>query len=475
MGNILTSGPNEALIISGGCGSRQVRTIVGGWAWAWWIVTDVQRLSLNVMTLEPSCVHGQTIEGVQLDVTGVAQCKVKRTKSSNGPDEMLLRAAEQFLGREEDEIKNALLQTLEGHLRAILGTLTVEQVYKDRERFASLVHDLAESDVEDLGLTILSFTIKDIQDNVDYLRSLGKSKTAKVIRDADIGVALAERDAGIREAECEKNALDVKYITNAKVENNAREYQVKRSQFEQDVNKANAEAQLAYDLQSAKVHQNIRNEEIQIDVVERRKQIEIEEQEVIRMDQELISLVKLPAEAEAYRMQTIAQAEKFEAIAIARAESEKIRKISSAEAHAIEAVGKAEAERMRLKANVYKQYGNAAILNIVLQSLPKLAAKIVTPLAKTDKIVLIGSNNPTESKSDKFQNQSRTLSKPAMGIKGCGPSQYSCTLTSPANKSPVPTEDSRPSECRCDPSLFDSQGVPLDQAAMLAKKQKKNT
>uniref|UniRef100_A0A1A9WPD2 Uncharacterized protein n=1 Tax=Glossina brevipalpis TaxID=37001 RepID=A0A1A9WPD2_9MUSC len=447
MGSILTSGPNEALIISGGCGSKQVRTIVGGWAWAWWIVTDVQRLSLNVMTLEPSCEHGETIEGVQLNVTGVAQCKVKRTKTSNGPDEMLLRAAEQFLGRDEDEIKNTILQTLEGHLRAILGTLTVEQVYKDRERFASLVHELAETDVEDLG----------------------KSKTAKIIRDADIGVALAERDASIREAEFEKKAMDVKYSNDTKVENSAREYQIKKSQFQQDVNKANAEAQLAYDLQSAKVQQNIRNEEIQIDVVERRKEIEIQQQEVIRMEQELIGLVKLPTEAEAYRLQTIAQGEKFEAIEIAHAESEKIRKIGSAEAQAIEVVGKAEAERMRLKANIYRQYGDAAILNLVLQSLPRIAAKIVAPLAKTDKIVLISGNSRSESKMNQFGNQLSAVNKPSIrtsesGTSGC----VACGPISPPNKLPISTENIGPSGCSCDTNLFNNQGIPLDQSTIPA-------
>ncbi|XP_023031086.1 flotillin-2 isoform X1 [Drosophila willistoni] len=401
MGNIHTTGPNEALIVSGGCcGSTKKRTIVGGWAWAWWLVTDVQRLSLNVMTLNPMCENVETAQGVPLTVTGVAQCKIMKSSSyknkdynNDEADELLGTASEQFLGKSVKEIKQTILQTLEGHLRAILGTLTVEEVYKDRDQFAALVREVAAPDVGRMGIEILSFTIKDVYDDVQYLASLGKAQTAVVKRDADAGVAEANRDAGIREAECEKSAMDVKYSTDTKIEDNTRMYKLQKANFDQEINTAKAESQLAYELQAAKIRQRIRNEEIQIEVVERRKQIEIESQEVQRKDRELMGTVKLPAEAEAYRVQTMAQGKQCQTIESARAEAERIRKIGSAEAHAIELVGKAEAERMRMKAHVYKQYGDAAIMNIVLESLPKIAAEVAAPLAKTDEIVLIGGND----------------------------------------------------------------------------------
>ncbi|XP_068159103.1 flotillin-2 isoform X1 [Drosophila tropicalis] len=401
MGNIHTTGPNEALIVSGGCcGSTKKRTIVGGWAWAWWLVTDVQRLSLNVMTLNPMCENVETAQGVPLTVTGVAQCKIMKSSSyknkdynNDEADELLGTASEQFLGKSVKEIKQTILQTLEGHLRAILGTLTVEEVYKDRDQFAALVREVAAPDVGRMGIEILSFTIKDVYDDVQYLASLGKAQTAVVKRDADAGVAEANRDAGIREAECEKSAMDVKYSTDTKIEDNTRMYKLQKANFDQEINTAKAESQLAYELQAAKIRQKIRNEEIQIEVVERRKQIEIESQEVQRKDRELMGTVKLPAEAEAYRVQTMAQGKQCQTIESARAEAERIRKIGSAEAHAIELVGKAEAERMRMKAHVYKQYGDAAIMNIVLESLPKIAAEVAAPLAKTDEIVLIGGND----------------------------------------------------------------------------------
>lgn len=274
-------------------------------------------------------------------------------------------------------------------------TLTVEEVYKDRDQFAALVREVASPDVGRMGIEILSFTIKDVYDDVQYLQSLGKAQTASVKRDADSGVAEANRDAGIREAECEKAAMDVKYATDTKIEDNSRMFKLQKANFDQEINTAKAESALAYELQAAKIRQKIRNEEIQIDVVERKKQIEIESQEIMRKDCELTATVKLPAEAESYKVTAIAEGKRTQTLELARAEAERIKKIGGAEALAIELVGKAEAERMRMKASVYKQYGDAAIMNIVLESLPKIAAEVAAPLAKTEEIVLIGGNDST--------------------------------------------------------------------------------
>merc|ERR1719229_1121878 len=348
------------------------------------------------MTLNPMCDNVETKQGVPLTVTGVAQVKIMKDKN------LLEIAAEQFLGKKEEEITETILQTLEGHLRAILGTLTVEEVYKDRDQFASLVREVAAPDVGRMGIEVLSFTIKDVYDNVTYLQSLGKAQTAAVKRDAEIGVAQANRDAGIREAECEKAAMDVKYSTDTKIEDNSRAFKLQKAHFDSEVNTAKAEAQLAYELQAAKIQQKIRNEEIQIQVVERRKQIEIEEQEIRRKEKELMSTVKLPAEAEAYKVQTVAEGMRTKTVEAARADGEKIRLIGGAEAKAVEAVGRAEAESMRMKASAYKQYGDAAIMSLVLEALPQIAAEVAAPLAKTDEIVLIGGGNNTTHEVNKL-------------------------------------------------------------------------
>ena len=137
-------------------------------------------------------------------------------------------------------------------------------------------------------------------------------------------------------------------------------------------------------------------------MVERKKQIEIEEQEIKRKEKELTATVKLPSEAEAYKVQTVAEGNRTRVVESAKADGEKIRLIGGAEARAVEAVGRAEAESMRLKASAYKQYGDAAVMSLVLEALPSIAAEVAAPLAKTDEIVLIGGGNNTTNEINKL-------------------------------------------------------------------------
>jgi len=412
MGNIHTSGPNEALIISGGCcgGENAKRTVVGGWGWAWWCVSDVQRMSLEVMTLQPVCDKVETIQGVPICVTGVAQVKIMKKH------ELLSVAAEQFLGKPLREVEHTVLQTLEGHLRAILGTLTIEEIFQDREKFATQVREVASPDVGKMGIEILSFTIKDVYDTVDYLASLGKSQTAAVIRDADITVAHSNRDAGIQEAECQKKAMDEKFATQAQIENDTRAYKLQCAKFDEEVNTAKAQAQLAYELEVAKVQQKIRTEQIKIDVVVRKKQIEIEEEEMKRKEKELIGTVRLPAEAEAFKVHTIAAGKRTQTIESAKAEAEKVRLIGAAEAKSIEAVGRAEAESMRMKAKAYQQYGDEAVMALVLESLPGIAKQVAKPLEKIDDVVLLGGADKTTTEVTKLMSQLPPAVKALTGV-----------------------------------------------------------
>jgi len=386
MGQCHTVGPNEALVVSGGLfGNDGKRYVIGGWAWACACVTEVQRLSLEVMTLNPTCEHVETAQGVPLTVTGVAQVKVITNK------ELLATACEQFLGKDVKTIEEILLQTLEGHLRAILGTLTVEQIYQDRETFASLVREVAAPDVGRMGIEVLSFVIKDVVDSVEYLTSIGRAQTAVVKGAADIGVAEAAKESGIVEAECDKTLMDAKFEADTKVADSERMYKMSVAAYQKEVNTSNAEAELAYSLQAAKEKRAIRKEEIEIDVVQRRKQIDVEAREIERKDRELEATVRRPTEAEAYKVKTLAEGRRTKTVEAARADAEKIKLIGAAEASAIEAVGKAEAESMRQKANAYKQYGDAALMSLVLEALPKVAAEVSAPLSRVDEIVMIGS------------------------------------------------------------------------------------
>lgn len=368
----------------GCCRSAAKKMVVGGWGWAWWMVTDVQRLKLEVMTLNPRCEGVETVQGVPLTVTAIAQCKILTEKDP------LALAAEQFLGKDAAHIKSVILQTLEGHLRAILGTLTVEEVYKDRETFASLVREVAGPDVNHMGIDVLSFTIKDVYDEVDYLKSLGKARTAAVKKEANIGVANAERDAGIHEAECEQQAMDAKYTSDSRVEESRRNLNLQKALFDSEVNAKKEEAKLAYELECARQLQKIRRAEMEIAIDQRTKLTEIESQEILRKVHELQATVVLPAGAEAYKLTTLAAGAKYQTLEEAKSASTAAKLVGEAEAEAMESVGRVEGERMKNKACAYKSYSDAALLSLTLEALPKFAAEISAPLAKTDEIVILG-------------------------------------------------------------------------------------
>ncbi|NXS40115.1 FLOT2 protein, partial [Balaeniceps rex] len=383
----------------GCCGSDVKQYVYGGWAWAWWCITDTQRISLEIMTLQPRCEDVETAEGVALTVTGVAQVKIMTEK------ELLAVACEQFLGKTVQDVKNVVLQTLEGHLRSILaGRRAPGSCLCKHGLWKELADNRAPGESEGRCRESPPLPVTpDVYDKVDYLSSLGKTQTAAVRRDADIGVAEAERDAGIREAECKKEMLDVKFMADTKIADSRRAFELQKAAFSEEVNVKTAEAQLAYELQSAREQQKIRQEEIEIEVVQRKKQIDVEEKEIIRMEKELIATVKRPAEAEAYRIQQIAEGEKVKQVLIAQAEAEKIRKIGEAEAYVIEAIGMAEAERMKLKAEALQQYGEAAQLALVLDALPEIAAKVAAPLSKVDEIVILsGESSKTTSEVNRL-------------------------------------------------------------------------
>ncbi|KAF6093784.1 flotillin 2 [Phyllostomus discolor] len=197
--------------------------------------------------------------------------------------------------------------------------------------------------------------------------------------------------------------LDVKFMADTKIADSKRAFELQKSAFSEEVNIKTAEAQLAYELQGAREQQKIRQEEIEIEVVQRKKQIAVEEQEILRTDKELIATVRRPAEAEAHRIQEIAEGEKVKQVLLAQAEAEKIRKIGEAEAAVIEAMGKAEAERMKLKAQAYQKYGDSAKMALVLEALPQIAAKVAAPLSKVDEIVVLsGDNNKVTSEVNRL-------------------------------------------------------------------------
>jgi len=429
------AGPNQVLIISG---SKRKLTdpdgnvkevgfcvVKGGGTFVIPVKEKVDVLSLELLTIDVQTPEVYTSKGVPVKVDGVAQIKVK------GDDISIATAAEQFLSKSVDDIKNIAMQTLEGHLRAILGTMTVEEIYQNRDAFASKVQEVAAGDMANMGLGIVSFTIRDIRDTQGYLDALGKPRIAQVKRDAIIAQAEADRDSVIRSAQANQAGQEAKFQADSKVAEAQRDYQSNVAQYQAAVNVQKAQADLAYDLQRYKTGQLVKAEEVQVSIVEKQKNIELQQQEILRKQRELEATVQKPADAERYRVETLANARKFQleteaagaasatkatgfagadvvkATGLAEADANKARGL--AQADVIEAQGKATAEAMRVKAESFKQYNEAAVIEMIIRVLPEIAGKISEPLAKTEKMVIINSGNGPGGGASKLTSDVTTI------------------------------------------------------------------
>ncbi len=411
-------GPNQVLVISGRrrmehspvTGQREqvgFRVVKGGGTFIWPVWERVDILSMEILTIEVEVRSVYTVQGVPVHVDGVAQIKIR------GDDASMYTAAEQFLSKGPDGIIYVAHETLAGHLRGILGMLTVEEIYKDRDAFAQKVLEVSGSDLANMGLEIVSFVIKDIRDDKEYLESLGRTRTAEVKRDAVRGEAEAQRDATIAQANAARDATiqsararqegeTAKFEAETRIASAQKEYRVQKAQYDEASNRQEVKAELARTLQEKITSQEITAQDVQIEVVAKQKQIEVQEQEVQRRVKELEATVQKPAEAERYRIETLASAKKYQTETEAAGEAEATRLRGQGEAEAtkakglaqaevIKAQGFSEAQAMEKKAEAWQKYNQAAIIQQLIEALPQVAAAVAQPLSQTDRIVVINS------------------------------------------------------------------------------------
>lgn len=360
-------GPNEVLIISGRKGRAQdvgYRIVRGGGTYVRPFSEKVQRMSLELMQFDVRTAETYTVHGVPVGIDGVCMVKI------DGSEAGIERAAQQFLSRGPDDIVRTALQAVEGHMRAAVGSLSIEDIYRERQKLVAAVRDLAEPDLERMGLEIVSLTVRNIGDKQGYLEALGRPRTAQVKRDAIRG-----------EAEAEREAKAARYEADLAIEQSRRDYETKRASFKAEGKRAAAEADLSYDLQKAITRQQVRAEELKVEIVERQKAIELMQAEVERRRRELEAEIVEPALARAREIAAVSEAQREEAAAL-----------GAGEADALRLKGLAEAEAMAAKAKSWGEYNEAAITDRVLEILPELAAAVSAPLARTDKIVMIGGN-----------------------------------------------------------------------------------
>src|SRR5690625_349572 len=394
-----TAGPDEALIITGSylCGKNvhtdeagnKIKIIRGGGTFVLPVFQQAEPLSLLSSKLEVTTPEVYTEQGVPVMADGTAIFKI------GGSISEIATAAEQFLGKKKSERENEAKEVLEGHLRSILGSMTVEEIYKNRDKFSQEVQRVASQDLAKMGLIIVSFTIKDVKDKNGYLDSLGRPRIAQVKRDADIATAEAVKETRIKEASANKDAKKAELERATEIAEAEKENHLKTADYRRESDAAKARADQSYDLEKARSKQEVTEQEMQIQIIERQKQIELEEKEILRRERQYDSEVKKKADADRYAVEQAAIAEKAKQFAAAdanqyrieseaKADAERIRADGLAKADAQRAQGESEAEVIRLKglaeaeakrkvAEAFERYGQAAVLDMVVKMLPDYA------------------------------------------------------------------------------------------------------
>jgi len=270
-----------------------------------------------------------------------------------------------------------------------VGELTVEEMYKDRHKFAALVKDNVTADLKRMGMELVSYTIKDVFDEHGYLNNLGQKRIAEVKKDADIAIANTEKVAQSEIAAAQQEKEVAKNNANSEIEKSKRDFELAKNKFDQEINTLRAEAGLAKQLQETKTQQQIQQELQEIKVVERKKQIEVQEQENKRQDLELQHSVNLPAKFEGQKTETMAEAQRLKYIRQGEADATATRSLAQASAAVTVAQGQAESRSVSLKAEAFKQFGEAAVIEQMISMIPKVTSAITNEIAKVGGIVFI--------------------------------------------------------------------------------------
>src|SRR5947209_3388816 len=389
-------GPNRALIVYGWGGTH---IVTGGGRVVWPLFQSFQELSLELMSFDVAPEQQlYTSQGVAVAVEAVSQIKVKSDPLS------IRTAAEQFLTKPPEEREALLRLVMEGHLRGIVGLLKVEEIVKEPEIVAGRVRDSVSDDLTKMGLEVVSFTIKKVIDENDYINNMGRPDIARVKREADIAQAEAERDTAIRramamrEAAVAQAAADQERViaqtaSQTKQAEATRDLEVKRAEYEASVRTQTALAEKAYDISANQAQQKVIAEQVRIDQVQRQEQIKVQELEVQRKALELEATVSKQAEAERRRIEVLAEAQRQKLAIEAAGQAEAIRLQGTAEAEIIRAKGQAEADAMHQRAEAYQEYSQAAVLDKLITGMPDVVRALAQSLASVDKSTVVSAGD----------------------------------------------------------------------------------
>lgn len=396
-------GPNQALIRYGLGGTRIVQ---GGAGLVVPLIHSAEELSLELMSFDVAPKQDlYTTQGVAVTVEAVAQLKIKSDPES------VRTAAEQFLTKVPQERQALIRLVMEGHLRGIIGQLTVEQIVKEPEMVADRMRSNVAEDVAKMGLEVVSFTLREVKDQNQYIENMGKPDVARIRRDADIASAEAERDTAIRKAttmreaavaraQADQERVLAETLSQAKQAEAQKDLAVKKALYEAEAKKQQAQADKAYEIQTNVMQQQVVAEAVSVERVRKEGEVKVQEAEILRREKELAATILKEAEANRKRIETLAEAERQRLAleAAGRAEAVKtegsaaadvIRLKGTAEAEIIRAKGQSEAGAMQLKADAFREYNEAAILDKLLGGFPEVVRAFAEPLSKVDRITVV--------------------------------------------------------------------------------------
>src|SRR5438094_2786186 len=399
------AGPHEALVVYG---FRGTRIIKGRGSVIFPMVENCRLLSSRMMSVDVAPQQDvYTKQGVAVTVEAVAQIKVKSDPES------IQTASEQFLTKTDQEREGLIRLVMEGHLRGIIGQLTVEEIVKQPEMVSDRMRSTCAEDMNKMGLEVVSFTIKEVRDKNEYILNMGKPDVARIKRDADVAAAEADRDTAIKRALATREAAVAKAqadqervlaetLSLAKQTEAQRDLEVKRAQFLEVTKRQQAQADKAYDIQTNIMQQQVVAEQVKVQQVEKEQQVKVQEAEIARREKELIATVLKQAEIERQRIETLAAAEKQRLMAEAEGHASAIRQQGEAEAEIIFKKGEAEAKAMNVKAEAYQEYNQAAVIDKLFTNMPEVVKALASPLANVDKITIVSTGNGDASGMNKI-------------------------------------------------------------------------
>ncbi len=390
------AGPNEALIVYG---FRGPRVIKGHGTVIFPMVENCRELSLELMSFDVAPQQDlYTKQGVAVTVEAVAQIKVRSDQAS------ILTAAEQFLTKTPPQREGLIRLVMEGHLRGIIGQLTVEQIVKEPEMVGERMRATCAEDMSKMGLEVISFTIKEVRDKNDYIANMGKPDVARIKRDAEMATADAERDTAIKratalresavaKAQADQERVIAETASATRQAEAQRDLEIKKAEYAEQSRRQQASADKAYELQTNIMLQQVTAEQVKVQQVEKEGQIKVQEAEIARHEKELIATVLKGAEIERQRIENLASAEKSRLTTEAEGRAAAIRSQGEAEASIIFQKGEAEAKAMNVKAEAYQQWNQAAVVDKLLTNMADVVRAMAEPLSKVDHITIVSTGN----------------------------------------------------------------------------------